>query len=89
MWLDDDHFAVMFAYNTSTSSSGASNMQNNIYVNIYKYVDENLIYLVDDSLRPGQKTVHNRNGTMHPMRKVDDYSLMFEGRGVWTLRAPE
>ena len=89
MWLDDDHFAVVWQYGTSTGQTGASNMTSNTYVNIYKYVDENLIYVVAQSLRPNQYSVYNYNGQMHPMRKVDDYTLMFEGRGVWTLRAPE
>ncbi len=88
MWLDDDHFAVQYGHNTSTSQSGASNMTN-VYTNIYKYVDENLIYLVAENLRPSQYSVYNRNGQMHPLKKVDDYSLMYEARGVWTLRAPE
>ena len=89
MWLDDDHFAVVYAHSSSTSQSGASNMSTNPYVNIYKYVDENLIYLVASEKRPSQYSVYNRNGQMHPMRKADDYSLMYEARGVWTLRAPE
>ena len=90
MWLDDDHFALCFANGASSSQSGASSLSNDMRINIYKYVDENLIQFVTQASRPGLYGVQNYSSDMHPFVKRDDYTIEYlGGRGTYILRAPE
>lgn len=90
MWLDDDHFALCYGNGTGSGQTGASGQSSDARVNIYKYVDENLIYFVQQLTRPGALSVYNYNAEMHPFVKLDDYTLRYDAaRGTWYFRAPE